>query len=235
MQLCADDAVSAMMYERQNRTSGANTHRGSVNLAKIRLASKMQEFVLRRNDMRTEISKKLTTALDKLQAVADDANSPMMKAASDSIIEGKQYHEQARIFLDQAVEADIKEIVEYINGIETDDHVEQSKKKIAAINKNLTTGPVKVYFDWCKKVNMTSVALRRKTEKPHVRQTAEAMERPKHPMYVALVTGIDDEKINTCISVYEAKAGVRGCTLKVSSDEVFKALSKNASVKRICI
>ena len=236
MQFVADDVVSAMMYERQNRTTGAITKAGSVNLSKIRAGSKLQELVLRRNNMKTEISKKLDSACEKLQTVAADANSPHMKAASDSVVEGKQYHEQARIFLDQAVETDIKQLQEDIDAIGTDADVDAAKKKMAELNKNLTTGAVKTFNDWCKKVNMTHVALRRKTGgSAGVRQKAEAIERPKHPMYVALVNGIDDEKINMCTSVYEAKAGVRGCTLQVSGDEVFTQLSKQASLKRICI
>ena len=186
--------------------------------------------------LKDTLDKKFKTCAGKLQPVVDDGASPNMVAASDSLTEGKKLYATAMQFFDTDVEEAITECKDIIDSSNTEEDITRAKTKMVEIKKMQTLGPVANFNAWCKKVNMTFVGLRRKLGgSAEERRITESAERPKHPMFVALVTGIDDEKINTCTSVYEAKAGVRGCTLKVSSDEVFKALSKNASVKRICI
>ena len=64
MQLSAEDAVSAMVFERQKATTGgASNGSGNINLSKIRVGAKLQEVVQGRNDMKTVITKRLTIPL----------------------------------------------------------------------------------------------------------------------------------------------------------------------------
>ena len=232
--MAADDAVAAMVCTRQQSiTDGASHKKCNVNLDKIKTGSKLQELRLAHTNLKDLLEKKLKTCADKLQPVADDGASPNMVAANDSLTEGKKLYATAMQFFDTDVEEAITECKDIIDSSNTEEDITRARNKMVEIKKMQTFGPIANFNAWSKKVNMTFVGLRRKLGgSAEERRITESAERPKHPMFAALVDGITEKKINITASVFEAKAGVRACVLKVSGEAVWNQLMKQSALKR---